>query len=215
MLDTSASASSGRWLMGPATSATDRCVRTMLVLLALLGVLAVSHDMPTTSASGIELLPLKLRWAIGRAGLGAGPPFSPLAAEVLARADQGLVTATGRQAAAWLASNGPIHQRLRWSVRLARVDRQRLPLVIGAVDDALASRDCSLLRAAAEAAHTLPARDRDRVAREFARPQFAHWGTQVLRAGLTVSDRPELRRSLRRPRPIRARDVIRCRGADG
>jgi hypothetical protein len=201
--------------MGPATTATDRCARTMLVLLALLGMLAVSRDMPTASASGLELLPLKLRWAIGRAGLGAGPPFSPLAAEILARADQGLVTASGRQAAAWLASNGPIHQRLRWSVTLARVDRQRLPLVIGAVDDALASRDCGLLRAAAVAARRLPVRDRDRVAREFARPRFAHWGTQVLRVGLTVSDRPELRRSLRGPRPVRARDVVRCRGDGG
>src|SRR5215218_10164265 len=149
MLDTSASASSGGGLMGPATTATDRCARTMLVLLALLGVLAVSRDMPTASASGLELLPLKLRWAIGRAGLGAGPPLSPLAAEILTRTDQGLVTATGRQAAAWLAANGSIDQRLRWSATLARVDRQRLPLVIGAVDDALATRDCSLLRAAA------------------------------------------------------------------
>jgi hypothetical protein len=201
--------------MGPATSAMDRCARTMLVLLALLGVLAVSRDMPTASVSGLELLPLKLRWAIGRAGLEVGPPLSPLAAELLARADQGLVTATGRQAAAWLAANGSIDQRLRWSMTLARVDRQRLPLVIGAVDDALATRDCRLLRAAAVAARRLPARDRDRVAREFARPRFAHWGTQVLRAGLTVSDRPELRSSLRRPRPVRARDVVRCRRDGG
>jgi hypothetical protein len=198
--------------MGPATTAMDRCARTMLVLVALLGVLAVSRDMPTASASGIELLPLKLRWAIGRAGLGAGPPFAPVAAEILARADRKLVTATGRQAAAWLAANGSIDQRLRWSVTLARVDRQRLSLVIEAVDGALATRDCNLLRAAAVAARRLPARDRDRVAREFARPRFAHWGTQVLRAGLSLSDRPELRRGLRRPRPVRARDVVHCRG---
>jgi hypothetical protein len=171
--------------------------------------------MPTTSASGIELLPLKFRWAIGRAGLRAGPPFTPVAAEMLARADRKLVTATGRQAAAWLATNGPIDQRLGWSATLARVDRQRLSLVIEAVDDALATRDCSLLRGAAIAARRLPARDRDQVAREFARSRFAHWGPRILRTGLTVADRPELRRGLRRPRPVRARNVVRCPGNGG
>jgi hypothetical protein len=201
--------------MGPAAAtATDRCARTMLVLLTLIGVLAVSRDMPAASASGLELLPMKLRWATAWAGLRAGPPFTAVAAEVLVRADPRLRTISGRQAAAWLARNGSRRQRLRWSVSLVLVDRAWLPEVVRAVDNALASRDCGLLRAAAIAARRLPARDRHGVAREFARPRFAHWGPQVLRTGLTVSNHPELRRGLRRPRPVRARDVVRCDGDD-
>jgi hypothetical protein len=201
-------------MMGPATTATDRCARTMLVLLALVGVLAVSRDMPAASASGLELLPMKLRWTIGWAGLRAGPPFTAVAAEILVRADPRLVTTSGRQAAAWLARNGSQHQRLRWSVALALVDRAWLPEVVRAVDNALASRDCGLLRAAGIAARRLPGRDRRGIAREFARPRFGHWGHQVLKTGLTVANHPELRRGLRRPRPVRARDVVRCHGDD-
>jgi hypothetical protein len=198
--------------MRPAATPTERCARAMLVLLALLGVLAVSRDMPTASASGLELLPMKVRWAVGWVGLRAGPPFTPVAAEVLARADHQLATATGRQAAAWLAVNGSHGQRLRWSVALARVDRERLPLVVDAVRHALATRDCGLLRAAAMAGRGLPARNRRRVAREFADPRFAHWGTRAVRAGLTVGDHPELRRGLRRAQRARTRDVVRCPG---
>jgi hypothetical protein len=198
--------------MRPAATPTERCARAMLVLLALLGVLAVSRDMPAASASGLGLLPLKVRWAVGWVGFRTGPPFTPVAAEVLARSDHRLATATGRQAAAWLAGHGSHGQRLRWSVALTRIDREHLPLVVGAVRHALGTRDCGLLRAAALAARGLSARDRRRVAREFADPRFAHWGTRAVRAGLTVADCPELRRGLRRAQRAPAREVVRCPG---
>jgi hypothetical protein len=106
----------------------------------------------------------------------------------------------GRQAADYLARHGGIRDRLRWSAALARDDRRQRPLFIRAVRSALATSDCDLLEAAVRTARQLPRGDRARVAREFARPRFAHWGGTAIRAGLRVADKAALRRALHRTR---------------
>jgi hypothetical protein len=167
-------------------------------MLLILAVLAVSRDMPTRSASGVELLTMKLRWSIAWAGLQVRSPLRPLAAHLVLAMDPRSDTGLGRQAARVLASEGSVTERLRWSAALTRSDRRNLPLFIRAVRTALASGDCGALRAAVQRARSLPARDRARVAAEFGRHRYAHWGPAGLRAGLRVSDLPDLRRVLRR-----------------
>jgi hypothetical protein len=148
----------------------DACLRRSLALLLLLGVLAVSRDMPTASASGIELLPMKLRWSVAWAGLHTTPsPVTPLAAHLAVAMDPGLNTGLGREAAAHLASNGAVRDRLRWSAALARMDRRSRPLLVRAVDAALKTSDCQLLRTAVRAARTLPRADRAKVTRKLRR----------------------------------------------
>jgi hypothetical protein len=175
----------------------DGCVRRTVALLLLLAVLAVSRDMPSGSVSGIELLPMKLRWSIAWAGLHAHPPLRPLAARLALAMDPERRTGLGRRAARYLASEGTALDRLRWSATLAREDRRDLPLFVGAVRAALATSDCGSLRTAVRLARSLPRGDRAKVAREFGRRRFAHWGPSGLRAGLRVFDRPDLRRALR------------------
>src|SRR5829696_5308207 len=176
----------------------DGYERRTLVLLLILAVLAVSRDMPTRSASGVELLTMKLRWSIAWAGLQTPSPLRPLAAHVVLAMDPRSSTGPGRQAAYVLASAGTVAERLRWSATLTRTDRRHLPLFIRAVRAALATSHCVLLRAAVQRARTLPAGDRSRVAAEFARHRYAHWGAAGLRAGLRVADLPELRRALKK-----------------
>jgi hypothetical protein len=148
----------------------DACLRRALALLLLLGVLAVSRDMPTASASGIELLPMKLRWSIAWAGLHTTQsPLTPVAAHLALAMDPGLHTGLGRKAAGYLARNGAVRDRLRWSAALARMDRRSLPLLVRAVDAALETSDCELLHTAVRAARSLPRADRARVARKLRR----------------------------------------------
>jgi hypothetical protein len=184
--------------MGARTGDPDRCVRRILALLLLLAVLAVSRDMPSASASGIELLPMKLRWSIAWAGLHANPPLRPLAARLALAMDPERRTGAGRRAASYLAREGTVLERLHWSVTLARRDRRSLPLFVGAIRAALATSDCGSLRTTVRLARTLSKGDRAKLAREFGRRRYAHWGPTGLRAGLRVSDRPELRRALQR-----------------
>jgi hypothetical protein len=184
--------------MAAGTSHPDGCVRRTLVLLLLLAMLAVSRDMPSRSASGIELLPMKLRWSIAWAGLHARTPLRPLAAHLALAMDPRPRTGLGRRAARHLASEGTVAERLRWSAALARANRRNLPLFVRAVRAALATRDCASLRAAVKRARSLSPGDRARVAGEFGRPRRAHWGSTGLRAGLHVSERPELRHALHR-----------------
>jgi hypothetical protein len=172
------------------------CARRTLVLLLLLAVLTVSRDMPPRSASGIELLAMKLRWSIAWTGLQVGSPLRPLAAHLALAIDPRGRTALGRQAAHHLATEGTVAERLRWSAALARADRRNLGLFLRAVRAALATSDCTLLRAAVRRAQRLSAVDRARVAGEFGRQRYAHWGPTRLRAGLRVADRPDLRRFL-------------------
>ena len=192
------------------------CVRRTLVLLLVLAILAVSRDMPTRSASGVELLTMKLRWSIARAGLQIRSPLRPLAAHLTLTMDPRSTTGLGRQAAHVLASEGTVAEQLRWSAALTRMDRRNLPLFVRAVRTALAGSDCGLLRAAAQRARSLSARDRARVAVEFGRHRYAHWGTARLRAGLRVSDLPDLRRALQRTlrttrrRPANRADALSC-----
>jgi hypothetical protein len=191
----------------------DGCVRRTLVLLLILTVLAVSRDMPARSASGIELLVMKLRWSLAWAGLQASSPLEPVAAHLVLAIDPRQATGLARRAARVLASEGTVAERLRWSAALTRADRRNLRLFIGAVRTALATSDCPSLRAAVQRARTLSAAQRARVAAEFGNHRYAHWGPTALRAGLQVSDRPELRRGLRRTlskakgRPTRASAV--------
>jgi hypothetical protein len=185
--------------VAPRACGTDACLRRTLALLLLLGVLAISRDMPTASASGIELLPMKLRWSLAWAGLHTTEsPLTPLAAHLTLAMDSGLHTALGREAAGFLARNGAVRDRLRWSAALARTDRRSLPLLVRAVDAALETTDCELLDAAVQAAQSVPRGDRARVAREFGRSRFAHWGATALRSGLRISNQPELRLALHR-----------------
>jgi hypothetical protein len=196
--------------MGRPVTRLHRRLRALAALCLLLAVLAVSRDMPTASARGLELLPMKLRWAAAWAVLHSDSPLTPLAAHTLVDMDGDLRTGLGRQGAAWLAANGAILDRLRWSAALTRRDRNALPLVVQAVGTVLASRDCGLLRAAVRAGRSLPKPERARVAREFGKPRFAHWGAAGLKAGLRVSDQPALRRALHRidrRRPARAGPV--------
>jgi hypothetical protein len=197
--------------MAPRTGHPGGCVRRTLVLLLVLAVLVVSKDMPPRSATGIELLTMKLRWSIAWVGFQAGSPLRPLAAQLALAMDPRRQTGLGRAAAHHLASKGTVAERLRWSAALARADRRNLSLFVRAVRTALATSDCASLRAAVTWAKALPAGDRTRVAGEFGRRRHAHWGATRLRAGLRVADRPELRRALRnaqhhptaRPRTIR------------
>jgi hypothetical protein len=182
--------------MAARTRHPDGCVRRTLVLLLVLAVLAVSRDMPPRSASGVELLAMKLRWSIAWVGLQARSPLRPLAAHVVLAMDPRLRTGLARQAARHLASEGTVAERLRWSAALARADRHDLPLFVRAVRAALATSDCASLRAAVKRAQRLAADDRARVAWEFGRRRYAHWGPSGPRAGLHVADRPELRRAL-------------------
>jgi hypothetical protein len=146
----------------------DASLRRSLVLLLLLSVLAVSRDMPTASASGIELLPMKLRWSVAWAGLRTTPsPLTPLAAHLAVAMDPGLHTGLGQEAAGHLARNGAVRDRLRWSAALARLDRRSLPLLVRAVDAALRTSDCELLHTAVRAARTLPRADRAKVTRKL------------------------------------------------
>jgi hypothetical protein len=196
--------------MGTRTGHPDGSVRRTLVLLLLLAVLAVSRDMPPRSASGVELLAMKLRWSIAWVGFQVGSPLKPLAAHLALAMDPRRRTELGRRAARHLASHGTVAERLRWSATLARLDRRSLPLFVRAVRAALATSDCAILRAAVKRAQHLSARDRARVAGEFGRRRYAHWGPTGLRAGLRVADRPELRRALRKAqrRPtIRAKPI--------
>jgi hypothetical protein len=149
---------------------TDAGLRRTLALVLLLGVLAVSRDMPTASAAGIALLPMKLRWSVAWAGLHtAKSPLTPLAAHLALAMDPDLRTGLGREAAGYLAQYGAVHDRLRWSAVLARMDSRSVPLLVGAVDAALETSDCTLLRAAARAARSLPRADRAKVARKLRR----------------------------------------------
>ena len=182
--------------MGGRTREVDGCVRRMLALLLLLTVLVISRDMPASSASGIELLPMKLRWSIAWAGLQARSPIRPLAAHLTLAMDPGRRTALGRRAAVYLAREGTVADRLRWSAVLVRANRRNLPMFIRAVRAALATSDCGSLRRAVRLARGLSRGDRSKVAKEFGRRDHAHWGSTALRAGLRVSDRPELRRAL-------------------
>ena len=196
--------------MGTRTGHPDGCVRRTLILLLLLAVLAVSRDMPARSASGVELLTMKLRWSIAWAGFQISSPLRPLTAQLALAMDPGRRTELGRRAARHLASEGTLAERLRWSAALARTDRRHLPLFVRAVRAALATSDCASLRAAVTRAQRLSAGDRARVAGEFGRRRYAHWGPTGLRAGLRVSDRPELRRALRtaqRRQTIRAKPI--------
>jgi hypothetical protein len=176
----------------------DSHIRRMLILALLLAVLTVSRDMPAGSASGLELLAMKLRWSVAWAGLQVDSPFTPLAAHLAMTIDPGRQSSLGQQAATILARHGSISNRLRWSAKLARSDRRYLPLFVKAVQAALASTDCRLLRAAVRTARTLPKGDREAVAREFGRHRLAHWGPTAPRAGLRVSNQPQLRLALTR-----------------
>ena len=176
----------------------DGCVRRTLALLLILAVLAVSRDMPARSTSGVELLTMKLRWSVAWAGLHAPPPVRPLAAHLTLSMDPGRRTGTGRRAAYVLAGEGTVAERLRWSAALTRADRRNLPLFVRAVRAALTTTDCALLRTAVRRAQRLSAGDRARVAAEFGRPRYRHWGPTGLRAGLRVAGRAELRRALQR-----------------
>jgi hypothetical protein len=198
--------------MAPRTRHPGGCVRRTIVLLLLLAVLVVSRDMPPLSASGLELLTMKLRWSIAWVGFQAGSPLRPLAAHLALAMDPRHQTGLGRAAAHHLASEGTVAERLRWSAALARGDRRNLALFVRAVRTALAASDCASLRAAVKWAKGLPAGDRRRVAGEFGRRRFAHWGPTRLRAGLHVSDRPELRRALRKAQrnPAARPRTIRC-----
>jgi hypothetical protein len=196
--------------MAARTRHPDGCVRRTLVLLLVLAVLAVSRDMPSRSASGIELLAMKLRWSIAWAGLQVGTPLRPLAAHLALAMDPRGRTALGRQAAHHLAAEGTVAERLRWSAALARADRRNLGLFVRAVRAALVTSDCALLRAAVRRAQRLPAVDRARVAAEFGRHRYAHWGPTRLRAGLRVADRPDLRRALHK---AQRRPATRARAA--
>ena len=184
--------------MAARTRHPDGCVRRTLVLLLILAVLAVSRDMPTRSTSGVELLTMKLRWSIAWAGLQTRSPLRPLAAHLALAMDPRSRTGLGRRAARVLASEGTVAERLRWSAALTRADRRNLGLFVRAVRTALASSDCGLLRTAVQRARSLPAGDRARVAAEFGRHRYAHWGPAGLRAGLRVFDLSELRRALNR-----------------
>lgn len=202
--------------MAARTRHPDGCVRRTLVLLLILAVLAVSRDMPTRSASGVELLTMKLRWSIAWAGLQIRSPLRPLAADIALVMDPRSRTGLGRQAAHVLASEGTVAERLRWSAALTRMDRRNLPLFVRAVRVALADSDCGALRAAVQRARSLSAVDRARVAAEFGRHRYAHWGPAGLRAGLRVSDLPDLRRALQRTlrttrrRPANRADALSC-----
>jgi hypothetical protein len=187
------------------------CVRRTLVLLLILAVLVVSRDMPARSASGIELLTMKLRWSIAWAGLHTDSPLRPLAAHLALAMDPRPRTGLGRRAARVLASEGTLAERLRWSAALTRADRRNLPLFLRALRATLATSDCALLRTAVKRARRLSASHRARVAEEFGRPGYAHWGPTGLRAGLRVSDRAELRRALQRTlRTIQRRPTTRA-----
>jgi len=202
--------------MAARTRHPDGCVRRTFVLLLILAVLAVSRDMPTRSASGVELLTMKLRWSIAWAGLQTRSPLRPLAAHLVLAMDPRSRTGLGRQAARVLASEGTVAERLRWSAALARADRRDLPLFVRAVRVALAGSDCVSLRMAVQRARSLPVGDRARVAAEFGRHRYAHWGAAGLGAGLRVSDLPELRRDLQRTlrttrrRPADRADALSC-----
>ena len=198
--------------MGTRTGHPDGCIRRTFILLLILTVLAVSRDMPTRSASGVELLTMKLRWSIAWAGFQVSSPLRPLAAHLALAMDPRRRTGLGRRAAYHLASEGTLAERLRWSAALARTDRRNLPLFVRAVRSALATRDCAVLRAAVKRAQSLSTGDRARVAGEFGRGRYAQWGPTRLRAGLRVSDRPELRRALHRAqrRPINRTKTTTC-----
>ena len=182
--------------MASRTRQPHSCIRRILILILLLAMLVVSRDMPTRSASGIELLAMKLRWSIAWAGFHAGSPIRPLAAHLVLAMDPLQRTRLGRRAARHLASEGMVAERLRWSAALARADRRDLPLFVRAVRAALATSDCASLRAAMRWAKSLSAGDRARVAGEFGRRRYRHWGSTRLRAGLHVANRPDLRRAL-------------------
>jgi hypothetical protein len=182
--------------MAARTTQPDRCVRRILVLLLLLAMLAVSRDVPARSASGIELLTMKLRWSIAWAGFHAGSPLRPLAAHLALAMDPRQRTGLGRRAARHLAGEGTTAERLRWSAALARADRRNLPLFVRALRMALATSDCATLRAAVKRAQSLSASDRALLAGEFGRRRYAHWGPTRLRAGLRVANRPDLRHAL-------------------
>ena len=145
--------------MGARTRQPDGCTHRVLVLVLLLAMLAVSRDMPTRSASGIQLLSMKLRWAIAWAGFHAGDPLRPPAARLVLAMDPRQRSGLGRQAARHLATRGTVAERLRWSAALARADRRDLPLFVRAVRAALATSDCARLRAAVERARSLSAGD--------------------------------------------------------
>ena len=198
--------------MAARTRQPNGCAHRILVLLLLLAILAVSRDMPARSASGIELLALKLRWSIAWAGFHAGDPLRPLAAHLVLAMDPRQRSGLGRQAARHLATQGTVAERLRWSAALTRADRRNLPLFVRAVRAALATTDCAMLRAAVKRAQSLPVVDQVRVAGEFGRRRYAHWGTTQLRAGLLVADRPDLRRALHqsRRRPVTRATAAPC-----
>jgi hypothetical protein len=191
--------------MAARTRHPEGCVRRALVLLLILAVLAVSRDMPAQSASGIELLTMKLRWSIAWAGLHARSPLRPLAAHLALSMDPRRRTGLGRRAARVLAIEGSVAERLRWSAALTRADRRNLPLFVRALRAALATSDCASLRTAVKRAQRLSAGDRARVAAEFGRRRYAHWGPTGLRAGLRVSQRAELRRALQRTHRVTQR----------
>jgi hypothetical protein len=69
---TQAKARSGGSL-GITNQAADGCIRWTLVLFLLLAVLVVSRDMPSRSASGLELLAMKLRWSVAWGNLEVQP----------------------------------------------------------------------------------------------------------------------------------------------
>jgi hypothetical protein len=186
--------------MAARTTQSDGCNRRILALLLLLAMLAVSRDMPTRSASGIELLTMKVRWSIAWVGFHAGSPLRPLAAHLALAMDPRQRTGLGHRAARHLASEGTVAERLRWSAALARADRRNLPLFVRAVRMALASSDCASLRAAVKRSQSLSAGDRVLIAGEFGRRRYGHWGPIRLRAGVRVADRPDLRHALHKAR---------------
>jgi hypothetical protein len=184
--------------MDPTIPDLRRCFHRCLALVILLALLIISRDVPTGSASGVELLRIKVGWTIAWAGLQSHSPLTPLAARLIVRMDRELETDLARNAAMTLADGGSPFERLRWSAALTRLDRHHFPLIYRAVRAALGGRDCRLLKASVVASRSLPRADRARVARLFGRQRYVHWGPARLRAGLRVSELPELRRALRR-----------------
>jgi hypothetical protein len=149
-------------------SVHPRC-HGVVALVLLLAILWIARGMPVRSASGVDLLAMKLEWTVAWIGLHAQSPMTPLGAEMATSIDPRLQTSLGRQAANWLARNGQIRERLRWAERLSRHDQRHLPLLARAISAAVASNDCAVLQAAANAAKALPGQERAKLVRKLAK----------------------------------------------
>lgn len=179
-----------------------RGLTSLLLTAALLTVLLRSYEMPVMGdRTGLPLLAAKLHWTTAWTGYRWSALLRAPSARALVRLDPHLRSTSARAAARWLGQRAPDpKERLHWASVLTARDLVNLPLLRQAVRAGVASDRCELLRAAVEAARTLPpgSTARRQLAGEFvSRQALARWGPASVKAARQVARTRRVERAAR------------------